>query len=160
MLCLVFLLQVTAELKGHKRARAVSMAACTVLTSRSWYLTEPVELGFTLQCMTEAGGFISSWRREPVNVLELPASFESVLIHFGCKPSATVLLVFSQAWEENSCIFSAVLPNNSPRYNNISSEGFFEIIPQRNAGIKKTHLRMDFGNVSFADFFVFFASSS
>lgn len=60
------------------------------------------------------GGFISSWRRRPVNVLELPASFESALIHFGCKPSATVLLVFSQASERNSCIFSAALTKSFP----------------------------------------------
>ncbi len=48
MLCFVFPLRVAAELKGHRRARSVSMAACTVLTSWSWYLTKPVELGFTL----------------------------------------------------------------------------------------------------------------
>lgn len=53
--------------------------------------------------MTEAGGFISSWHREHVNVSELPGAFESMLIHIGCEPATTVPLVFSRA----SRIFSA-----------------------------------------------------
>lgn len=51
------------------------------------------------------GGFISSWHGVHVNVVELPSSFESTLMHFGCEPSA--ILLFSQALEEkHSCIFS------------------------------------------------------
>lgn len=90
-------------------------AACTVLTSRlllpDWSSRARIYSARRSRhnVRLSRGGFISSWRREPVNVLELPASFESALIHFGCKPSATVPLVFSQASEgEQLYLFSCV----------------------------------------------------
>lgn len=41
-----------------------------------------------------------------MNVLELPSSFESKLIHSGCDPSVTVRLVFSQALWPRFIFFS------------------------------------------------------
>lgn len=96
--------------KGTRRVRCASMAACAVLTSWSWYLTKPVELGFSLYDRAWLHLLLAS--SAVVNVAELPFSFQSTLVRFGCEPRRTTLLLllltFSHTLKEHSRVFSAL----------------------------------------------------
>lgn len=79
------------------------------------------------------------------DVVQPPGSFESTLIHIGCKPCATPLPVLSQALEEHGFIFSQ---------RTFLERGFFESVPDRSVELKKTRFRVILLDVSIGDFFV------
>lgn len=81
--------------------------------------------------MTLAGGFISSWHRKPVNVVEPSGSFEFTLMHFGCEPSGVLyspgsgvapLYVFSSHFSQRTIFLERVS---------------FEIDPARCGGVSR-----------------------
>lgn len=128
MLCFV------AQLKGHRRARSVSMAACVALASWSRYLTEPAQQGFTVcameaaACTTGAGDSLTpSWCGEPVDARgasRLLLNARSFILNLN--QVATLRPVFSQASEEHSCVFSAVLLSQRKNFPSLQyfSKGF------------------------------------
>ena len=127
MLCSLSLslLWVEAELKGHIRARSVSMAACAVFPPgpATWLYLHSRGLQCAMEaarCRSEAGDFILA--HSACDCFQ--SSFESSLIHFECEPSATVPLVFSRALQEH---FSAVLTKEE--FAVVLHRVFCEIVP-------------------------------
>lgn len=160
MLCFVFPLRVAAELKGHRRARCVSMAACTVLTSWSWYLTKPVELGFTLYDGASIMYDLSWWLYQLLarGACECCRASQFLWIQAHtfwmwtkCRTIAGVLPGFG----EQLCLFSCSHEEEYPTTTISLERLFFGIVSGRYAEMKKTCFRAILGDFSIGDFFVF-----
>lgn len=109
-----------------------------MLTSWSRYLAELVQLGNAAydgdSTMCGADGFISSWHGKHVNVLELPGSFESMLMHFGWKPSAASAGLHPGFGAQ----FHLFSYSDKRDYTTVVKYFFFFLNPERNVGVKIT----------------------
>lgn len=114
----------------------------TWLNLQSWDLPCVMEPAL---CMSKAGGFICFWHRKPVNVVELPGSFEFTLIHFGCKPNAMLLLCSPRLWR------STVTSFQSSQRMLFFARGLFKSVFDSSVEMKKTCLIV----ILSVDFFVF-----